>query len=682
MKTYCMDNAKDWDKGLHLLLFAVREVPNESLGFSPFELIYGHEVRGPLKLFKECCVAPDEGNDIHMLKYVAEFKDRLQEVCQVAKENLSHAQEKMKSWYDRNSRERSFSPGDKVLVLLPMPGNPLQAKFTGPYTIHSRLNSVDYVINTPDHRRGKQVCHVNMIKPYFDREATVLCVQEVKDSEKIGEKDVDPVSEYIEQTSPQPMKNSDALNKIDEKLSHLTEAQRQEMKELLAEYSDVFSDVPGRTEVLEQEIILQDGAVPVKQQPYRLNPIKAAALKEEVKYMLENDLIEVSDSPWSSPVILVPKPDSTFRMCIDFRKLNALTVTDCYPVPRVEVCIDKIGNAKFISKWDLLKGYWQVPLAENSKQYTAFVTPDNLYQCKVMAFGLKNAPSVFMRLMNKVINGLEYCAVFIDDVGLMSDNWNDHLTRTREFLQRLREAKLTVNLVKSDIGQATVTYLGYTVGQGQIVPKDAKVKAIQQFAVPTCKKHIMQFLGVIGYYRKFCPNFAEVSAPLTDMLHKDVKFRWTKECQESFDDLKQLLMQAPILAVPDYSKPFRLFVDACDVGVGSWISQTGQDQVDHPIAYFSKKLNKHQRNYSTIEKEALALILSVQHFEVYMSAGCFPVQVFSDHNPIKYLHRFKNKNQRLTRWSLFLQEYNLEINHIRGRDNIISDYLSRRCTET
>ena len=581
----------------------------------------------------------------------------------------------MKTWYDKKAREQTYVPGDQVLLFLPVPGSPLRAKFVGPYSVLKRLNSVDYAISTPDWRRPKRVCHVNMMKPYYGWQAVVLCVDTENNNDTEG-LNQDPVHAYLDKAGPSP-KNSMVLQNLGEKLGHLSEYQQLTMSDLIQEYRDLFTDAPGRTTVLSHNIVLKEGAAPVKQHPYRLNPMKADIVKQEIQYMMENNLIEPSDSPWSSPVLLVPKPDKTFHLCIDFRKVNALTKVDSYPLPRVEDCIDRLGNAGYVSKYDLLKGYWQVPLTESSKEITAFVTPDGLYQCKVLPFGLKNAPSVFSRLMNKVLHGLEGCTVFIDDVAIVSPTWTIHLARTRKFFERLRKAKLTVNLAKSEVGKAKVTYLGYTVGQGEVVPKKAKVEAIQRFPVPTTKKHVMQFLGVVGYYRKFCKNFAEVSVPLTDLLCKSRKFEWLPACQTAFEALKQLLMQAPILLVTDYRKPFKLFVDASEIGVGALCVQLGSDGIDHPIAYFSKKLNKYQCNYSTIEKEALALILAVQHFEIYVSAGNFPVEVFTDHNPLKYLYRFKNKNQRLTRWSLFLQGYHLQIAFIKGKDNLVADFLSR-----
>ena len=560
-----------------------------------------------------------------------------------------------------------------MLLLLPIPGSPLQAKFTGPYAVVKRLNSVDYLISTPDRGKTKRVCHVNMIKPYHERGVLkpVGCIAPVGVREGLH---TDPADDHLEQVAATPAKkNSEVLADLGSKMLHLSKSQQRDMSELFGNYPTLFADVPGRTTIVEHDIVLQEGANPVKQQPYRLNPTKSAALQKEIKYMLENDLIEPSESPWSSPVILVPKPDSTYRMCIDFRKVNSLTKTDSHPIPRVDDCIDRVGQAKYVSKYDILQGYWQVPMTDTAKEITDFVTPDHLYQCKVMAFGLKNAPGSFMRPMNRVLLGLEGCIVFIDDVVIVSDEWEGHVSRTKALLQRLADANLTVNLAKSEIGRATVTHLGYTVGQGKVAPKSAKVEAIERFSIPTNRKQIMRFLGVIRYYRKFCQNFADVAVSLTNLLCKNVKFVWTPECQSSFEPLKQLLVQAPVLSVPDYGKAFTLMVDASDIGVGAVMTQQGGDGAAHPTDYFSKKLNKHQKNYSTIEKETLALVMAVQHFEIYVSAGEHPVEVFTDHNPLKYLDRFRNKNQRLTRWSLFLQEYDLVIRHIPGRPNIIAD---------
>ena len=251
---------------------------------------------------------------------MSEFKTKLNEACKTAKDNLAQAQSKMKSWYDKRAREQVFKESEKVLLLLPKPGSPLQAKFSGPYTVLKKLNSVDYVISTPDRRKTKRVCHVNMINPYHEREPVVAvsCLK-LAGPVEAEEKGVDLVEEYLAKMALTPIRNSEVVADLDSKLAHLTELQKQDIMDLIQEHRDSFGDVPSRTTVMEHDIVLQEGATPVKQHPYRLNPSKAAALRKEIQYMLDNDLIEPSESPWSSPVLLVPKPDSTFRMCIDFR---------------------------------------------------------------------------------------------------------------------------------------------------------------------------------------------------------------------------------------------------------------------------------------------------------------------------------------------------------------------------
>ena len=213
------------------------------------------------------------------------------------------------------------------------------------------------------------------------------------------------------------------------------------------------------------------------------------------------------------------------------------------------------------------------------------------------------------------------------------------------------------------------------MGQGQVKPTKAKVEAILKFPVPTCKRQLMRFLGMASYYRKFCNNFSVIAAPLTNLLSK--RFKWTNDYQNSFDKLKAILRSEPVLLAPNFNKEFKLAVDASDVGAGGVLLQEDDNGVDHPVCYFSKQLNKHQKKYSTVEKECLSLILALQHFEVYLTSSSSPIVVFSDHNPLTFIHKMKNKNQRLLRRSLLLQEYTLDIRHIRGKDNIIPDALSR-----
>ena len=210
----------------------------------------------------------------------------------------------------------------------------------------------------------------------------------------------------------------------------------------IQEYKHLFGDVPTRTNVIYHDVDVGD-AKPIKQHPYRLNPSKAKYLHEEVKYLLDNDLIEPSKSNWSSPCILVPKPDGSYRMCTDYRKVNNVTKTDTFPIPRIDDCIDRVGKAKYVTKFDLLKGFWQVPLTDRAREISAFVTPDGLFQYKVMPFGMKNSPASFQRMINEITSGLDGCEAYIDDVILCSDTWEEHIKLMRKFFKRLSKALLT-----------------------------------------------------------------------------------------------------------------------------------------------------------------------------------------------------------------------------------------------
>ena len=381
IRSYCFDTEKDWDEGIHLLLFAVRESVQESLGFSPFELVFGHSVRGPLKLLKETFLSNDE-TPLNLLQYVSDFRNRLSRACEVARSSLKTSQGKMKARYDNHVIDRKFKPGDKVLALLPIPGRPLQARYFGPYTINKKTSDLNYIINTPGRRKNKQMCHVNMLKQYFDRDSSIskpiTVVNTVPQESNVFEPKGN--SDFIDKSDSDPSKleNSDILRNLNNKLSHLEPSQQEELKQLIHEYEHLFPDIPTRTGKIYHDVIVEDSK-PVKQHPYRLNPLKRKYLQDEVKYLLENDFIEPSQSNYSSPCILVPKSNGTYRMCTDYRKVNSVTKTDSFPIPRIDDCIDKVGNSKYVTEFDLLKGFWQVPLTDRAKEVSAFATPNGLY---------------------------------------------------------------------------------------------------------------------------------------------------------------------------------------------------------------------------------------------------------------------------------------------------------------
>ncbi|MDJ0933722.1 RNase H-like domain-containing protein [Breoghania sp.] len=682
LRAYCTENPDSWDKGIPLVLFATRSATNESTGYSPFELVYGHEVRGPLKFLKERLLGEEGKETPNLLDYVSEFRERLFRACEVARDHLKESQGEMKAQFDRRAEKREFKPGDKVLALLPLVQNPLTARFQGPYTVRKKLNPVNYVIDTPDRRKPHRVCHINMLKRYFEREPAnpVGLINTVQDSpvarELPGEVGLESGKDTDGEMPPVKLSNSEVLRNIDAELQHLPPDQRQDLCSLLCQYKSVCSDTPGLTTWAVHDVDVGDSQ-PIKQHPYRLNPSKAAMVRQEVQYMLQNNLIEPSQSCYSSPVVLAPKADGTQRMCFDYRKVNAVTRTDSYPIPRLEECIDSVGRSKYVTRIDLLKGYWQVPMTDRAKEVSSFVTQDSLFSCRVMPYGMKNSGATFQRLMNKVLAGLSNCKAYIDDVIVYSDTWAEHYAHLKALFARLQEANLVINLKKCEFAKATVTCLGHVVGKGQVLPRQAKVQCIVNFPSPKNKRELMRFLGMSGFYRKFCANYSTLVAPLTNLLRKDVKFVWSDRCQDAFDKLKAVLGSDPVLAAPDFGKPFKLAIDASDVGVGAVLLQESEDGIDRPVSYYSRKLDRHQRAYSTIEKEALALVLAVQHFEVYLTSCTGDIVVFTDHNPLVFLEKFRTRSRKLFRWSLLLQPYSLKIEHIRGRDNVIADALSR-----
>uniref|UniRef100_A0A3B1IMD5 Gypsy retrotransposon integrase-like protein 1 n=1 Tax=Astyanax mexicanus TaxID=7994 RepID=A0A3B1IMD5_ASTMX len=565
LRKYCFESGREWDEGVPLVLFAVREAVQDSLGFSPAELVFGHTVRGPLKLLKDKWLFTDEPSTTNLLDYVSSFRERLHFACEAAKSMLASSQSKMKKHYDKCAVSRSFQPGDLVLVLLPLPGSSLQAKFSGPYVIDSKLSDTDYVVRTPDRRRKTRVCHINMLKGYVARE-NHDCKTSAPSSSSIPVASVSFVStplqpfETEEPMSSAPvvsarLQNSDILNNLPSFLSHLSDDCSQDISNLIESHKSLFSDHPSQTHVLEHDIDVNDHP-PIKQHAYRLHPAKRTCMQKETQYLVDHGLAEPSSSPWSSPCILVPKPDGTLRFCTDYRKVNAVTRVDSFPLPRMEDCVDSVGSARYVSTLDLLKGYWQVPLTQRASDISAFVTPDDFLQYKVMAFGMRNAPATFQRLMSVVLKGIKNCKAYLDDLVIYSQSWSEHLTVLDLVFQRLEEAALTLNLAKCEFGKATVVYLGKEVGGGCVRPLGAKVEAIVNFPAPKTKRELRRFLGMVGYYRGFCRNFSTVVFPLTNLLRASVPFVWSVECQQAFDSVKSLLCCAPSACSSKFSMSF------------------------------------------------------------------------------------------------------------------------------
>ena len=277
----------------------------------------------------------------------------------------------------------------------------------------------------------------------------------------------------------------------------------------------------------------------------------------------------------------------------------------------------------------------------------------------------------------KALNGLhDCCGMYIDDIVVHSETWDQHLTDVRRVLQRLLQARLTVRLVKCFFACSEVDYLGHTVGIGRISPRQATVQSLIDATAPRNKKQLRSFLGLAGFFQRYIPHYANLTAPLTDTLRKGRDFNWDIQAETAFQGIKKIMCNQPILLIADYSKPFTMFIDASNVAIGAVLMQKDESGDLKPVCYFSKKLNEAQRNYAVRDKEALALVLAVRAFRVYLTG---PVDVYTDHEPLKFINRMAASNQRILRWALELQSYQLNIIHVRGKDNKLADYFSRPC---
>ena len=388
-------------------------------------------------------------------------------------------------------------------------------------------------------------------------------------------------------------------------------------------------------------------------------------------------MVEESHSDWCSPVVLVGKPDGAVRFCVDYRRVNAVSKFDAYPMPRIDELVDRLGMATYYTTLDCTKGYWQIPLSPAAREKTAFSTPLGLYQFKVLPFGLFGAPATFQRLMDRVLRPhAAYAAAYIDDIVIYSGTWEQHMRQVAAVLQSLRQAGLTANPRKCVIGRREIQYLGYHLGGGEVRPQVAKTAAVAASPRPRTKKEVRGFLGLAGYYRQFVPHFSDLASPLTDLTRKSAPdtVQWSEPCQVSFEAIKTALCGKSVLCAPNFDLPFSLQTDASDRGLGAVLTQQVEG-VDRPVLYLSRKLADRETRYSMVEKECLAIRWAVGALRYYLLGRAFTL--YSDHAPLQWLHRMKDVNARITRWYLALQPYNFRVVHRPGAQMAVADFLSR-----
>ncbi|KAK1561350.1 hypothetical protein QYE76_018190 [Lolium multiflorum] len=653
-------NLKAWEDCIPHAEFAYNRAKHSTTMRSPFMVVYGFEPPTaidllPLPLHEQVNMDIDKR---------AQYMKKLHEDTRATIEQQVLRQA---TRLNLKKKARIFNEGDLVWIHLrkdrfPQERNSkLKPRGDGPFKVLKRINDNAYVVDIPTSKYlVSNTFNVSDLSPYHGDEENIESRTTLSQG---GGDDAAPpkVDTTSRPTSPPrgPMTRARA------------QALRQE------EFGDVFpEEVPAGLPPLrgiEHQIDLIPGASLPNRAPYRTNPEETKEIQKQVQALLDKGYIRISLSPCAVPVILVPKKDGTWRMCVDCRAINNITIRYRHPIPRLEDMLDELSGAAVFSKIDLRSGYHQIRMKEGDEWKTAFKTKFGLYEWLVMPFGLTNAPSTFMRLMNHVLREFigKFVVVYFDDILIYSRNESDHTIHIRHVLQVLRDNQLYGNLEKCTFCKDKVIFLGYVVSQHGVEVDESKIEAIQNWPTPMNVSQVRSFHGLAGFYRRFVPNFSTIAAPLNDLTKKGVVFEWGAAQDHAFDELKRLLTSAPLLALPDFNKQFEIECDASGIGIGGVLMQEGR-----PIAYFSEKLSGAKLNYPIYDKELYALIRVLEVWQHYLWPKEFIIH--SDHEALKYLKAQSTLHKRLAKWVEFIESFPYIIKHKKGKDNIVADALSRK----
>jgi len=460
-------------------------------------------------------------------------------------------------------------------------------------------------------------------------------------------------------------------------LHEIDEEKQTSLNKLLHDYQNTMSTEIGKTNYVKCRLKVE--GKPVAQKPYFVTPKKRKLIQNHVREMLRLGVIRPSDSPWASPVAMQKEGDG-YRFCLDYRMVNKMTQSDPFPIPRIESVMGRLQGAKYISKLDLRKGYWQIAMEPSSIPYTAFVCDEGKFEFVRMPFGLKTAPSIFQRFVNRVLGKARgtFAEAYLDDILIYSSSWEEHLEHIAYVLNALQQAGLTVNISKCSFCKSKMEYLGYIISSRGVEVNQEKLRPMKEFPTPKTQRDVKQFLGLCGWYRQYIENFSTLVEPLNRILKKSMKFSWGVEQQNAFCRIKDCICNATALALPDFDKQFILRTDASDVGLGAVLAQKDEDGNERPIAFASRTLSTTERHYHATEKECLGIIWALKKFEAYLDGQ--PFQLQTDNRALLWLDKMKDVNSKFMRWSLRIQDFDPTITHCPGKLNVVADALSRAPT--
>ncbi|CAH9089240.1 unnamed protein product [Cuscuta europaea] len=447
---------------------------------------------------------------------------------------------------------------------------------------------------------------------------------------------------------------------------------------VVCKYPNVFpKDLSGLPPDREIEFVIEvePGTKPISIPPYRMAPAELQEFKVQLQELLDNGFIRPSHSPWGAPVLFMKKKDGTLRMCIDYRQLNKVTIKNRYPLPRIDDLFDQLRGAMVFSKIDLRSDYHQLKIKERDIPKSAFRTRYGHYEFLVMSFGLTNAPTAFMDLMNRVFSEYldQFVIVFIDDILIYSRDEEEHAHHLRLVLERLREKQLFAKFSKCEFWLKETGFLGHVISGSGVAVDNAKIEAIIDWERHKNVKEIHSFLGLAGYYHKFVEIFSVLASPLTKLTKKGTKFVWDDKCEKGFLELKKRLTEAPVLALPVQGIGYDIYSDTSIQGLGCVLMQNGK-----VIVYASRQLRKHEVNYPTHDLELGAVVFALKIWRHYLYGET--CHIYTDHKSLKYVFTQKELNMRQRRWMELIKDYDLIIDYHPGKANVVADALSRKST--
>jgi len=445
---------------------------------------------------------------------------------------------------------------------------------------------------------------------------------------------------------------------------------------LLNRYEHIFSDKPGKITDFQCQIRVKPGD-PIYQRPYPIPVSRIPKVDAEIQRMLDLQIIEKSTSPWSSPIVCIEKKNGDIRLCLDARKINTVIIPDRECPTNMDNILIKFQGMKYLSSIDLTAGYWQCPLKKNCREITAFLHKGRNYQFKVLPFGLINSVAEFQKVLDQVLGPevLQFAAIYVDDIHITSTSFEEHMYHLEQIFKKFEQHNITINKKKSQFLKNQVVFLGHIISQKGITMDPDKIQTIKNFQPPKTKKQVQAFIGFINFYRKFIRDLSQDTGHLSKLTKKDARWVWGDTQQQAFENIKQKFLEDIIIQFPDFQREFHLNTDASTTHIGAELYQITDKGEHQTLSFASRTLKPTEQNYNTTELELLAIVFACKKFRNYLLGH--KVKIFTDHHALTFLNTCQLLNARLIRWATYLQEFQLEIIHIPGKENLGADTLTR-----